>query len=96
MRLVARVITAVQYVGTEESATEVLTAIQTTVDSPSVWTLGSFNADSVTIHEVGEYGESDWSLGAGLWMVVSTSGPMDVLTDEAFSRQYRTIPEQVS
>lgn len=91
MNLVAKVLAAVQYTGTAESAQDVLTTIQQTVVSSSTWSLGADDGDSVTIHEVGEYGEADWVLPTGHWMVVSSGGPADFLTDDAFGRQYRTI-----
>lgn len=91
MKIVARVLAAAQYLGTPESADDVLSAVQTTVTSSSIWSLGSADADSVVIHEIGEYGEADWYLPTGHWMVISSAGPTDFPGDEVFSRQYRTV-----
>ncbi|GIF16541.1 hypothetical protein [Actinoplanes teichomyceticus] len=85
-----------RYLGTQESADGILADLQTLVPR-STWTVVSADADTLRLHEVGEWSEQDHMMQAGWWMVVIADlGFVDYLDDARFQLRYHptAIPEE--
>lgn len=82
-----------QYLGTQESADDLLAGVQAMVLT-STWTLVGADENSMTLHEVGEWSEADWVVPTDRWLVVAPVGVCGLLDDATFRHQYQPITTQ--
>ncbi|GAA2696570.1 hypothetical protein [Actinoplanes palleronii] len=79
-----------QYLGTQDSADDLLAAAQAMVLT-STWTLVAVGGTSLTLHEVGEWSDTDWIVPTGSWLIVAPVGVCGLLDDTTFRHQYQPV-----